>query len=189
MSISIPGNLLVNRVGTRSKASEAMIVLGTVGLLVLSAQIQIPMFPVPMTLQTLVVLLAASALGPVRSLVAISSYIVLGIIGLPVFAGTKALSGALPTAGYLVGFLVAALAVGQLAKIGLSKSPLQVFASYSLGSFIIYFSGVFGLMATLGLSLGEAIAAGVIPFLIGDAVKACLAAALLPAAWKLVGTK
>jgi biotin transport system substrate-specific component len=110
----------------------------------------------------------------------------MGAVGLPVFASAKTLTGALPTVGYIVGFVAAAALVGFLASKGFSKTPLKVAFSFAAGSAIIYGFGVAGLMITLGLSISQAIAAGVIPFLIGDVAKAVAAAAMLPLAWKLV---
>jgi biotin transport system substrate-specific component len=155
-------------------------------LTAVAAQIQIPMFPVPMTLQTFAVLLVAAALGAGRGALSMSLYLGLGAIGLPVFAGAKTLTGVMPTAGYLVGFVAAAAVIGFLASKGFSKNPLKLAFSFALGSTIIYALGVTGLMVTLGLTLEQSLAAGVLPFLIGDLVKAVLAAAALPLAWKLL---
>ncbi|MEL0237338.1 MAG: biotin transporter BioY, partial [Aquiluna sp.] len=91
----------------------------------------------------------------------------------------------MPTAGYLVGFLVAGLVVGYLATKGFSKNPIGVGLSFAAGSALIYLFGAGWLIAGLGLTFTQAMTAGVLPFLIGDAVKALAAAALLPLAWKL----
>jgi len=155
-------------------------------LTALFAQIQIPMYPVPMTLQTLAVLLIAAAMGPIRAMSSMGLYIAMGAAGLPVFAGAKALGAVMPTAGYLVGFVVAGAVVGFLATRGFAKTPLSVGMVFALGSLVIYIFGAGWLMVGLGLSLPQALAGGVIPFLVGDAVKAAAAAALLPIAWKLV---
>jgi biotin transport system substrate-specific component len=177
---------LVDRVLPRTVVGDIALVVGGALLTALSAQIQIPMYPVPMTLQTFAVLLIAAAMGPVRALTSMSLYISMGAFGLPVFAGAKALSAVLPTAGYLVGFLVAGVVVGMLASRGFAKKPLNVAMSFAIGSVTIYLFGAGWLILGLGLTLEQALIAGVIPFLIGDAVKAVAAAALLPAAWKLI---
>lgn len=177
---------LVDRVLPRTVVGDIALVVGGALLTALSAQIQIPMYPVPMTLQTFAVLLIAAAMGPVRALTSMSLYISMGAFGLPVFAGAKALSAVLPTAGYLVGFLVAGVVVGMLASRGLAKKPLNVAMSFAIGSVTIYLFGAGWLILGLGLTLEQALIAGVIPFLIGDAVKAVAAAALVPAAWKLI---
>lgn len=177
---------LVDRVIPRTALGDVSLVLGGALLTAISAQIQIPMYPVPMTLQTFAVLLIAAAMGPLRAVMSMSLYISMGAFGLPVFAGAKALSAVLPTAGYLVGFLVAGVVVGLLASRGLAKRPLSVAFSFAVGSAIIYIFGAGWLMIGLGLSLEQALLGGVIPFLVGDLVKAATAAALLPAAWKLI---
>lgn len=177
---------LVDRVLPRTVVGDIALVVGGALLTALSAQVLIPMYPVPMTLQTFAVLLIAASMGTVRAIMSMSLYISMGAFGLPVFAGAKALSAVLPTAGYLVGFLAASIAVGLLASRGLAKKPISVAFSFAIGSVLIYIFGAGWLMLGLGLSFEQALAGGVIPFLIGDVVKAAAAAALLPMAWKLI---
>lgn len=177
---------LIDRVLPRRLSSDLVLVFSGALLTALFAQIQIPMYPVPMTLQTLAVLLIAAAMGPIRAMSSMGLYIAMGASGLPVFAGAKALGAVMPTAGYLVGFVVAGAVVGFLATRGFAKTPLSVGMVFALGSLVIYIFGAGWLMIGLGLSLPQALAGGVIPFLVGDAVKAAAAAALLPIAWKLV---
>lgn len=177
---------IVDRFVPRSIPADVALVTAGAALTAIAAQIQIPMFPVPMTLQTFSVLLVAAALGAGRASLSMGLYLALGAAGLPVFASAKTLTGVLPTAGYLVGFVAAAAVVGFLASKGFSKDPIRVGFSFAVGSVIIYAFGVTGLMLSLGLSFEQALAAGVIPFLIGDIVKAVLAAAALPLAWKFL---
>lgn len=177
---------LIDRVVPRSWISDVLLVAAGAGLTAVLAQIQIPMYPVPMTLQTFAVLLIAAAVGPWRALSSMGLYVAMGAVGLPVFAGAKALGQVLPTAGYLVGFAVAAVVVGLLANRGLVRKPAAVLLSFIAGSAVIYFFGAGWLVLGLGLSVQQALVAGVLPFLIGDAAKALLAAAVLPTAWKLV---
>ena len=184
MSIATP--VIVDRIFPKSIATNVSLVFGGAALTAIVAQIQIPMWPVPMTMQTLAVLLVGAALGAKRGALSLSLYLALGAAGLPVFASAKSLTGVIPTAGYIVGFVAAAALVGYLASRGFSSSPAKVALSCALGSVLIYGFGVTGLMLSLGLDLNSAIAAGVIPFLIGDVVKAAAAAALLPVAWRLV---
>jgi biotin transport system substrate-specific component len=165
-----------------------LIVLGTLFVAVL-AQIRIPLpfTPVPLTGQTFAVLLVGAALGSKRGPVSMVLYIALGALGLPVFAGGASgiayLSGA--TLGYLVGFVAAAAIVGLLAERGLERSVRTSLLPFLLGTIIIYALGVAWLSLVLG-SLSQAVAAGVVPFLVGDALKLVAAALILPAAWKLV---
>lgn len=175
---------LADRVIPRTHASSVALVIGGAILTALAAQVQVPMYPVPMTLQTFAVLLIAAALGPLRAVSSMGLYLAMGAAGMPVFAGAKALGAVMPTAGYLVGFMAAGLLVGYLATRGFSAKPTLVALSFALGSAIIYIFGAGWLMIGLGLTLPQALAAGVTPFLIGDAVKAVAAAALLPLAWR-----
>lgn len=177
---------LADRAIPRSIPADIALVAGGALLTAVAAQIQIPMFPVPMTLQTFAVLLVAATIGAGRAASSMGLYLALGAAGLPVFAGAKTLTGVLPTAGYLVGFVAAAAIIGFLANKGFSQSPLKLAFSLALGTVTIYALGVSGLMVSLGLTLNQALTAGVLPFLIGDALKALAAAALVPAAFKLL---
>ncbi len=175
---------LIDRVVPRSRVTDLVLISAGAGLTALLAQIQIPMYPVPMTLQTFAVLLIAAAMGPWRALSSMGLYVAMGAAGLPVFAGAKALSQVLPTAGYLFGFAVAAVIVGLLANRGFVRQPVAVLLSFLAGSAIIYLFGAGWLILGLGMDVQQALLAGVIPFLVGDAAKALLAAAVLPTAWK-----
>lgn len=177
---------IVDRFVPRSIPSDIAIVAAGAALTAIAAQIQIPMFPVPMTLQTFAVLLVGAALGAGRAALSMTVYLAMGAVGMPVFAGAKTLSGVLPTAGYLVGFVAAAALIGFLSSRGFGKSPIKLALAFALGSSVIYALGAGGLMISLGLSLEQALVAGVLPFLLGDVVKAVLAAAALPLAWKLL---
>ena len=184
MSIATP--VIADRLFPRSISTNFALVFAGAALTAVAAQIQLPMWPVPLTMQTFAVLLVGAALGAKRGALSLGLYLALGAAGLPVFASAKSLTGVLPTAGYLVGFVAAAALVGFLAARGFSSSPLKVAASFGLGSLVIYAFGVTGLMLALGLDFYSALAAGVVPFLIGDLFKAALAAAALPLAWKLL---
>jgi len=184
--MSIATATLVDRIVPRTRVNDVALVFSGAALTALAAQVQIPMYPVPMTLQTFAVLLVAATLGASRGAASMGVYLAMGAAGLPVFAGAKALTAVLPTAGYLVGFVVAGFVVGALAARGFSTTPIRVAASFALGSAIIYVLGAGWLVVGLGLTLPQALAAGVAPFLVGDAIKAVAAATLLPIAWKVV---
>jgi len=177
---------LVDRFIPRSIATDMSLVLSGALLTAVAAQVQIPMYPVPMTLQTFAVLLIAASLGPVRAVASMGLYVAMGAAGLPVFAALKPLSAVMPTAGYILGFLAAGMLVGFLATRGFSSTPARVAISFAAGSAIIYLFGAGWLVIGLGMTTAAALAAGVLPFLIGDAIKAVAAAALLPLAWKRV---
>jgi biotin transport system substrate-specific component len=146
----------------------------------------LPFSPVPITGQTFAVLIIGMLFGARRGAAVLLLYIAEGLAGLPVFAGARAGIATLigPTGGYLIGFVAAAFVVGYLAERGAGKNLLNTLTAFLIGSAIIYLFGVAWLSTLLGLR--EAIAAGMTPFLIGDAVKALSAALLLPAAWKLI---
>ena len=183
--MSISTAVIADRFISRSRATDIALIAGGALLTALAAQVQIPMFPVPMTMQTFSVLLVGAALGAGRGALSLSLYLVLGAIGMPVFAGAKTLTGVLPTTGYLIGFVAAAAIIGFFASKGWTKNPIKLALVLALGTVVIYAFGVSGLMLTLGLSFPQAIAGGVAPFVLGDVVKATAAAALLPAVWKL----
>lgn len=145
-----------------------------------------PFTPVPLTGQTFGVLLVAAALGSKRGTSSMILYILEGALGLPFFAGGASgwhvLVGA--TAGYLVGFVVAAYVIGLLAERGLERTIRTSFVPFVVGTLVIYFFGVAWLAIVLG-SISKAIGAGLLPFVIGDVIKLILAALALPAAWKM----
>ena len=162
--------------------AAALCVAGSL-VLALSAKIQVPFYPVPMTLQTLVVLLLGATLGMRLSAATVGLYLIEGLLGLPVFAGAAAgpayMAG--PTGGFLAGFLVAAAAIGWLAEVGWSRSPLKLLAAMTLGHAIIFAFGFLWLSALIGPA--KAFAAGVAPFALATIVKTLLACALVTAAW------
>ena len=165
-----------------------LIVSGSL-LLAALAQIEIPLpfTPVPITGQTLGVLLIGAALGSKRGTTTIILYITEGAIGLPVFSGGASGLGILTgaTAGYLVGFVGAAYVIGLLAERGLERSARTSLIPFLAGTIVIYVCGIAWLSTMVG-GISKAIALGVTPFLLGDAIKLILAALLLPAAWKFI---
>jgi biotin transport system substrate-specific component len=163
-----------------------LIVAGSL-LVALFARIEIPLQPVPITGQTFAVLLVGAALGAKRGAAALGLYLAEGALGLPFFSGGAAglsyITGA--TGGYLAGFVVAAYVVGLLAERGLERSVRTSLIPFLVGTLVIYVFGVAWLAVVLG-SLVDAITFGLLPFLLGDAIKLVAAALALPAAWKLV---
>ncbi|MFE1663244.1 biotin transporter BioY [Microbacterium sp. P02] len=193
-------------VPSRSRAlslatDAALIAVGT-ALVALAAQIVIPFWPVPLTAQTFAVLLVGTALGPLRGVLSLSLYLVLGLVGLPIFAdGHSGSLFALTTGGFILGFIAAAALVGGLARRAWDRKVLGMFVAFLSGSVVMY---VFGLpwlavsLANFGPAvwqdamgydtlIGATLGAGFFPFVLGDVVKAIFAAALLPLAWKGVG--
>ncbi|MFC9547863.1 biotin transporter BioY [Streptomyces sp. SID8111] len=170
-----------------SRVRNATLVLGGAALTGLAAQIAVPIpgSPVPVTGQTFAALLVGTALGARRGVLSLALYALAGMAGVPWFAeGTSGLG--MPSFGYILGMVLAAALVGALARRGADRSVLRTAGSMLLGSAVIYAVGVPYLALATGMSASAAIAAGLTPFLIGDALKAALAMGLLPAAWKLV---
>lgn len=178
-----PGHVLADLL-PGSRVRDAVLVTAFAAVLGLSAQLAVPLpfTPVPVTGQTFAVLLGAAALGAGRATLGSSLYLVLGVAGVPWFTGTGGASF-----GYIVGFVAAALIVGRLARLGNDRTVARTVALMVVGNLAIYAFGVTGLALVLNVGPGEALALGVLPFLIGDAVKLALAAVLLPATWRLVG--
>jgi biotin transport system substrate-specific component len=167
---------------------DILLAIGATGLLTLSAKIQVPLF-VPMTLQSLVVLMIGAAFGWLLGAATILLYLAEGAMGLPVFAGTpeKGLGLAYmmgPTGGYLIGFVLAAMLAGWLAERGLTRSIFGAFGVMALGHGVIFLFG-FAWLAAL-LSVEKAYLVGVVPFFAATVIKTALGAALLPAGWALV---
>lgn len=166
---------------------DGALVLGGAGLVGLMAQVSVPLpfTPVPITGQTFAVLLVAATLGTVRGVLSMMVYAVAGIAGVPWFAEHS--SGVtMASFGYILGFIAAAGVVGALAERGATRTPLRTAAVMAVGSLVVYVFGVSWLKASLGVSWGTAIALGLTPFLIGDAIKIALAAGLFPTTWALV---
>jgi len=153
-------------------------------ILVLSAKIKVDLYPVPMTLQPLAILMISMLCGRNIAVATVSLYLFQGMIGLPVFAyggGLPYLMG--PTGGFLFGFLVASLIVGELADRGWGKVLFKSVFAMMLGMLIIYLFGIVQLSMIKGFEF--AILKGMQPFIIGDLYKLILASILLPQIWKL----
>ena len=171
-----------------SLVRDAALVVGGAGLTGLAAQVSIHtgLTPVPFTLQTLAVLLVGSALGSVRGILSIGLYLLAGMAGVPWYAGHSS-NWHTSSFGYIVGFVVAAGVVGELARRGNDRSVMSTIGLMIVGSAVVYGIGATWLGVDLHLSVSKSIAYGVTPFLIWDAVKAAVAALVLPSAWKLLG--
>ena len=150
--------------------------------------IPLPFTPVPLSLQTFAVLLVGAALGSWRGLASMALYLLVGIAGVPWFAEGNS-GWQLASIGYIVGFVPAAWLVGRLAERRADRKPLSAAGAMVLGNLVIYVFGVAGLLIMTPFDLPTAIAKGVVPFLIGDAIKIVAAAALLPATWKAVNAR
>ncbi|MGW0082949.1 biotin transporter BioY [Streptomyces sp. NPDC003393] len=180
-----PGAVLADLLPA-SRVRDAALVVGGAALTGLAAQLSVPIphSPVPVTGQTFAALLVGTALGARRGFFSLALYALAGVAGVPWFASGTSGSGAV-SFGYVLGMLLASAVVGALARRGADRSPLRMAGTMILGEAVIYAVGVPYLALAAGLSASQAIAAGLTPFLIGDALKAALAMGAVPAAWKL----
>jgi biotin transport system substrate-specific component len=161
-------------------------------LLTLSAKLQIPFWPVPMTMQTFVVLVLGTAFGWRLGAATVALYLLEGALGLPVFAGTPERGIGLaymmgPTGGYLAGFLAAAVLCGRLAERGWDRDPWRTALAMTIGHLLILFCG-WAWLATL-IGTHKAYVAGVEPFYAATVAKTLLAVVALPLAWKLSASR
>lgn len=183
--------------GQNSMLRKALLVIGGSAFIAIAAQISVPMFPVPMTLQTLAILMVGFAYGSRLGAATLLAYLAQGAAGLPVFAGglsTMALVG--PTAGFLIGFVAMAWLAGFAAERGLARGFVGTALTAIVASAIIYIPGVawpmfvssaIGIEAGwVGLGASPVWTGFVAPFLIGDAVKAVLAALIVTGGWKVL---
>lgn len=188
VSLVMP-TVIVDRWFEKTKVAAFVEISAMVALTAIAAQVAIylPFTPVPLTLQTFVILLGAAALGAQRAAISQVAYLSLALAGLPIMAdgqgGLSAVYGA--TSGYLVGFIFASILAGHLANKFTTNRFRNVFFSYFLGSLVIYIFGVLGLIFYANITLLSALSVGVIPFVLGDIFKAIAAGLLLPSAWKL----
>ncbi len=181
---------LADRLIAPSLARNVVLALVGSALLIASAKVQVPFWPVPMTMQTYAVTVIGMAYGWRLGAATVLLYLAQGAVGLPVFAGAGAGLGyfAGPTAGYLFGFVAAAALCGFLAERGLGRGLVGALVAMTLGTALILAIGTAWLAVFLG-SASAAIAAGVVPFILASVVKVGLGAVTLPAAWSAVGLR
>ena len=168
-----------------------LVVLG-VAALAIAAKIKVPMWPVPITMGTFAVLTIGAAYGPRLGLATMAAYLVVGALGYDVFAGSSAEKFGLSymlggTGGYLLGYVLATLALGIAARRGMDRSFGGMALAMFVGNVLIYVPGLLWLGHLYGWDQ-PILQWGLTPFLLGDAIKLALAALLVPAVWKLVGS-
>jgi len=170
---------------------QILLVVTGVMALAIAAKVKVPMTPVPITLGTLAVLTIGSAYGPRLGLATILGYLIIGALGFDVFATSSASNSGLDymvggTGGYLVGYVVATLALGKLARMGWDRTAPKMACAMLLGNLLIYIPGLIWLGALYGWDQ-PILQWGLTPFIIGDLLKLAVAAMLLPLAWKVIG--
>ena len=189
MSIAQAQNItLIDKLVPRTLLNNLILVLAGVAVTALSAQLSIPAIPVPFTFQTLAVLVIGSTYGAARGSITMAAYALVGALGFPVFAesssGLDIIFGA--TGGFIIGFIFAAAVAGRLAELNWSSNALKALASFVVSTVVIYGLGVPVLaMNAFGSDLLAA-TSYMLPYLVWDAAKAVIAAALIPGAWLLV---
>lgn len=180
---------LADRVLPRTAVNNAVLIGAGTALVALLAQVAVPLWPVPITGQTLAVMLVGATLGAWRGAASLALYLALGLAGLPIFAGASA--GLAPSFGFIIGFVPAAALIGWLAERTWDRRPVLSLLGFLGASIVPFLFGVPYLAVALG-QLGlpndvpAVLQAGVTPFLLGGLIKWLIAAAALPALWSLV---
>lgn len=187
---------VIARPSTRARAFalDAALVLTGAAIVAALAQVEIPLWPVPITGQTLGVIIVGASLGAWRGAAALTTYMALGLAGLPIFAGfTGSLAAvAKPSFGFVIGFIVSAFVAGWFAERAWDRRPLLAFAGFALASAVPFVFGIPYLAYVLNVGMGldltfwQILEAGLFPFIVGGIVKAALAALIVPGAWALV---
>lgn len=178
----------------RAFALDAGLVIAGAAVVALLAQVEIPLWPVPITGQTLGVIVVGAALGAWRGAAALTTYMLAGLAGLPVFAGFTGTVAALgkPSFGFVIGFIFSAFVAGWFAERAWDRRPALAFLGFALASVVPFVFGIpymaFILNSVMGLdySFGALLEVGFLPFIVGGLIKAALAAAIIPGAWALV---
>jgi biotin transport system substrate-specific component len=185
VSLATRRPVLADRVIPRSLLADAALVVAGAALTAGLAQVAVPLWPVPITGQTLAVLLVGGTLGALRGTLAMVLYAVIGALGLPVFSdahsGFATLLG--PTGGYIVGFVLAAALTGWLAERTWDRKLLGGMVSYLAGSAIVFAVGLPWLGFSLGLTVEQTLVAGLYPFVLGGVIKAAIAAGVIRLGW------
>jgi biotin transport system substrate-specific component len=186
--------------GNRVLQDVVLVLIGTV-FIAIAAKIKVPFFPVPMTLQTLAILMIGATYGFRLGTLTVIAYLAEGLVGLPVFTNTPpAVAGPLyflgPTGGFLLGFVFLAAIVGYAADRGLDRSIPKLAAAMLAGETIMMALGFAWLAwfaqlssGATGLGIDRALAGAVTPFVLGDLLKIALVALGVPAAWRLLGDR
>lgn len=185
LTLAVGRPTIADRVFARGLPMDIALITAGAGLTAIAAQVAIPLWPVPITGQTLAVLLVGSVLGALRGTLAMVLYAVLGIVGLPVFSDASHGAGVIfgPSGGYIIGFIFAAALTGWLAQRAWDHRIVGAVLSFTAGTVITFAIGLPWLAASLHLNLEQTLQGGLYPFIIGGAVKALLAAGIISFAW------
>ncbi|PZF65154.1 biotin transporter BioY [Curtobacterium sp. MCBD17_013] len=204
MTNAVPGRVhagasrpvLADRIRSRGLATDAALVAGGALFTAAMAQVEVPMWPVPITGQTLAVVLVGATLGARRGAISMLLYMVAGLAGAPFFAdmtgGLHAL--AVPSFGYVIGFVPSAAAIGWLARRNWDRRFVRGVIAFTLASAIPFVTGLPYLAVVLGQlgaphDLATVFRLGLAPFVVGGIAKAVIAAGVLPLAWRAIGRR
>lgn len=186
LSLAIGRPTLADRIFARGIIMDVVLVAAGAALTAIAAQVVVPLWPVPITGQTLAVLLVGSSLGALRGTLSMLLYAVLGIAGLPVFSeassGMSIILG--PTGGYIIGFVFAAAFTGWIAQRSWDRKILRSILGFLGGTVVTFAIGLPWLSYTLGLNLEQTLNAGLYPFIIGGIVKMVIAASVMTLGWR-----
>lgn len=187
-SLSFGKPTLADRLLGRGLGIDAVLIFAGVALTAIAAQVTVPIWPIPVTAQTVAVLLVGLATGALRGAISMILYATLGAAGLPIFSNSSSgidwLSGS--TGGYILGFIAAAAFAGWMAQLGVDRSPLRSLIVATVATGIIYLFGLPVLSISQSLSLEETLAIGFYPLLVGAAVKIAVVAIINTAAWAAI---
>lgn len=190
LTLAVGRPTLADRIFSRTLALDVVLIAAGAAVTAVAAQIAVPLWPVPITGQTLAVLLVGVTLGATRGALSLALYAVLGIVGLPVFSdyssGWSVIAG--PTGGYIVGFIFAAALAGWLAQREWDRKLVRAFLAFLAGSIVPFAFGLPWLAAALGSyglpnDLNSVLQAGLYPFILGGVIKAALGAGIISLAW------
>jgi len=185
LTLAIGRPTLADQLISRSLATDIALVVTGAAFTAFAAQLTVPLWPVPVTGQTLAVLIVGSTLGAVRGALSMVVYAVLGIFGLPVFSeyshGFGVIAG--PTGGYIIGFIFAAALTGWLAQRSWDHRLLGAITSFTAGTLVTFAVGLPWLAAVLGTNLDLTLQYGLYPFIVGGIIKAFLATIFIRLAW------
>ena len=187
-SLSSGKPTLADRLLGRGLGTDTVLIFAGVALTAIAAQVTVPIWPIPVTAQTVAVVLVGLSTGALRGAISMTLYAFLGGVGLPIFSNSSSgidwLSGS--TGGYIVGFIAAAAFAGWMAQLGLDRSLLRSLAVATAATAVIYLFGLPLLAIARQLSLQETLAIGFYPLLVGAAVKIAVVAVINTAAWAAV---
>ena len=196
LTLALGRPTLADRIVSRTRAMDAVLIIAGAALTAVSAQIAVPLWPVPITGQTLAVLLVGVTLGAVRGGLSMVLYAILGIVGLPVFSESSSGWGVIagPSGGYIIGFIFAAILTGWLAQREWDRKLLRAFVAFLAGSVVTFAFGLPWLATYLGAvgvpnDLNSVLTAGLYPFILGGIVKSILGAGIITLAWVAVGRR